>query len=235
MNKFKIGDRVENEVRDLGTIINIDRKITSVMTYLVEYDDKITDGHDGNVGNIKGESGHCWWETEFNIKKVEDENMKDAIKDASDENRRLKDCVEGEKCSKEFYRGVCHAYATNMKELRDRIIKQKEINKELVDENEKLKAEVKKLKFSNREIEVYDTVEIVNKEYCFSRYKDWATKYLSPIISSRFKGGYVPENGDIGLVVAKAKHEYQDKMLYAVLIDGQVYIIGEQGLKLHSN
>lgn len=155
-------------------------------------------------------------------------NLKDKLSKQKEINKELVDEHA------ELIRDYAHK-SDLLAELEEQVDKQKKINKELVDENENLKAEIKKLKACNKEIEVYDTVEIVNSKACYCLYEEWIDKYSPTRISNRFKLGYAPENGDIGLVVAKAKHETQDKMLCEVLIDGQAYIMGEQGIKLHNN
>ena len=119
-------------------------------------------------------------------------------------------------------------------ELEEQVDKQKEINKELVGENEKLKAEIEKLKACNKEIKVCDTVEIVNSKACYSLYEEWIDKYL-PKFANQWNEFHDPKNGDIGIVMAKAKHYRSGEMLYAVLIGEKVYIMGERSIKLHNN
>ncbi len=162
-----------------------------------------------------------------------------------------------------------YAHATNrIDDLEEQLSKQKEINKELVDENEKskdkvkelesmnadltseaqylerkvkrfadecekLEAEIEKLKPSNKEIKVCDTVEIVNSKACYSLYEEWIDKYL-PKFANQWNEFHDPKNGDIGIVMAKAKHYRSGEMLYAVLIGEKVYIMGKEGIKLHN-
>lgn len=128
----------------------------------------------------------------------------------------------------------CNYWKSKYTNLKDKLSKQKEINKELVDENEKLKAEAGKLKSSNREIEIYDTVKIVNRGGCYSCREGFIRQYV-PSVLSKFRMGDTPKNGDIGLIVAKAKPKDEKEMIYAILIDGQVYVMNERGIKLHNN
>lgn len=81
--KLKVGDRVKpvnagvydrkegrnRKTDEIGTIIDIKNWGRE---YLVEYDDKIKNGHGGGfpVGKIKGKSGHCWWEYGSSLKKT---------------------------------------------------------------------------------------------------------------------------------------------------------------------
>lgn len=288
MNKFKIGDRVENEVRGLGTVINIRtarERACESDTYLVEYDNKLKFGHSGNVGGIKGKDGHCWWEFDNEIVKAEGENMKDTIviyrngqetiallkqdnklikkavasccpddtydfkvgaeiaymrlmgapkgfKKLVGENGDLKESIEEKTCLIKIYMQQVDDYRAIIMDMQNNLDKQKEINKELVDENKKLKAEIEKLKPSNREIQVYDTVEIVNYGNCYDC-REGIVRQYAPFVLSKFKGCHAPKNGDIGVIVAKAK--IRNEMNYVVIIDGQAYVMGERGIKLHNN
>lgn len=75
MCEFKILDRVENIYSKLqGTIIDIDvdelgRNILG-RNILVEYDEPIPGGHDGNSSKIKGKDGHCWWEKKDMLRRL---------------------------------------------------------------------------------------------------------------------------------------------------------------------
>lgn len=75
--KLKVGDRVEDEYRGKGTIIYV---IKQFMLYLVEYDRKIVGGHNGNgICDVKGKEGHCYYEKASDLKRVEEEDMKETI------------------------------------------------------------------------------------------------------------------------------------------------------------
>lgn len=96
---------------------------------------------------------------------------------------------------------------------------------------EKLKAEIEKLKGCNEKITVSDTVQIVDSGDCYFLYEKWINKYF-PKFAKQWNELQNPKNGDIGFVMAKAKHFSCEDMLCAVLIDGQVYVMGERGIKL---
>lgn len=163
MNKFKIGDRVHNEEKGFGTIIDMSKSI--VKRFLVEYDNEIDEGHDGYFGSVRGKSGHCWWEFDGTIEKVEDEERMCLVtvkgyKKVLDENKNLKAEVETLKSHKNEYKNSYTRYLKVSESLRDKLEKQKRINKELIDENEKLKLELKPYNVGRVEIgDVYDGVE----------------------------------------------------------------------------
>lgn len=76
-------------------------------------------------------------------------------------------------------------------------------------------------------INIGDTVEILDRGGQYSSYKEWII-LNAPKYAQAYCGGYA-ENGMVGVVVAKAQHStYNSNMLYAVTIGDNVVIMGDR-------
>lgn len=79
-------------------------------------------------------------------------------------------------------------------------------------------------------IKIGDSVEVIDCGLWYSRYTEWIEKECPQLID-RFKSGGKVYNGEIGIVMTKAPHLVFDRMLYAVLINGKIRIMGEKGIE----
>lgn len=233
MNKFKIGDRVRNSKCGTGTIIDIDIYDENV-PYMVEYDNEITDG----CKYRESSTDNCHWQAEHTIEKAEDEERMCLVtvkgyKKVLDENKNLKAEVETLKSHKNEYKNSYSRYLKVSESLRDKLEKQKTINKELIDENEKLKLELKP--YNVGRVEIGDVVETATRAWdCYPDYIVWL-KENAPNLVHNFCCGRKPFNGLKGIVVAKDEDHSPNDTICAVLIDKQVYLIKEQGLRLRNS
>lgn len=91
---LKVGDKVvnvqENSTRDgeVGTIIAVDG-LGGSQPYLVEYENSIPLGHSGNGHTeIRGKEGHCWWEEEYELQKIDDTQQYTTMLDIESEEVR---------------------------------------------------------------------------------------------------------------------------------------------------
>jgi hypothetical protein len=77
-------------------------------------------------------------------------------------------------------------------------------------------------------INMGDTVKVIHSGNTYSCYEKFIRKYANGFIS-KFKNGYSPNNGDIGVVVGSGEHEWGSKC-FAVLSNDKVFCIGEKGI-----
>lgn len=80
-------------------------------------------------------------------------------------------------------------------------------------------------------IQIGDTVKVVNYGHTCDTYRDFIKKYAKGFYH-KYAHGYTPNNGDIGVVVGKGKHErYVNKDYYVVLANDKVFCISEEGIE----
>jgi hypothetical protein len=84
------------------------------------------------------------------------------------------------------------------------------------------------------EIQIGDTVKVVNNSRVCSTYGRFIEKYVKEFYP-KYLEGYEPQIGDVGVVVGKGKHETYSKDYYAVLSKDKVFCISGEGIKkVHS-
>lgn len=222
MREFKIGDRVKSSSYGMGAVIGV---CNNGVRYLIGYDNEVRFGHSGYG---MGRPGHCLWTRGENLEKVEDKKMKseiiviyrkgkETIAFLQQDNKVVRKAAA--KCSPDdTYDFKIGAYIAHER-LMGESVKAKNLLKEL-------EAKVEK------EIAIGDIVEVVNSRHTYNHYVEWIRKN-APGLESKFKYGETPKDGLRGIVMAIAPHELAyTYLLYAVLINGQIYIIQKSGIKL---
>lgn len=92
-DSFKIGDIVKR--RSSGIVGKIINYKGDSLPYLVQFDDPISNGHDGNNnGNVTGKSGHCWWHSEDGLELIAHTDLQEQYNKAEAELKRLGDLIE---------------------------------------------------------------------------------------------------------------------------------------------
>ncbi|QHJ85050.1 MAG: hypothetical protein [Bacteriophage sp.] len=81
-----------------------------------------------------------------------------------------------------------------------------------------------------RGIQVGDKVRIVQPQLTCDNYEKWLNKYAPELLNRCKKGGW-PYKADLGIVMAKGWHEDLEATLYAVLANGAVFIMPNQGIE----
>ena len=86
------------------------------------------------------------------------------------------------------------------------------------------------------EINVGDTVWVVDTDFVYPMYSTWIYKH-APIYAIYYAFGHKPSKDDCFTVIAKAPHERASEGMLYLIKDkdiGSCYIISRQGLKTES-
>lgn len=82
-----------------------------------------------------------------------------------------------------------------------------------------------------RDFKVGDRVVVTNPGETYSTYEKFVKRYASDYLDL-FKTGKIPNNNDLGIIVALVTHNYRNEGLALVLINETVFVIGTDGIKL---
>jgi hypothetical protein len=231
MVKLKIGDIVK-AIKPVGLDkkINITGKIIDYTydmdkSYLVEFYEKIG-GHKGNgLAKVEGKDKHCWWckAEELQLADSNKEFVRSKGKIIFDTLRRRTTLKVGKKSVSV----QCDSYDTFNKE-KGVLLCIAKANGYIYDDIQHLidNAEIA----THSKFNVGDFVFVQDTGKTYTTYDDWF-KIYNLGLHKKYQRDSLPVKKNQYKVVAKGKHENQNKMLYAIQdLDGNVYLIGEKGL-----
>ena len=87
------------------------------------------------------------------------------------------------------------------------------------------------------EIELYEIVEVVNKDECYTTCTEWIEKNVTSIFYRyHYDINHTPSNGMKCKVIYKGKAIYRDEMVYYIkdLATDRCYLISEKGIKRYN-
>ena len=210
---FNIGDRVRVNNENIwdhligrkGKIIAHGRRETRV---LVEFDNKINGGHDGNgFSNVKGKDGHCWWLDSCCLELIRQQADRLIFRDNTtilfkDGKKYVAKCEKGDKYDKEKGLLVCLAKANGytFKDLQEMLEKAEYQGKATSDEVREVRRRAKKGEW----------VKIVKENMSFGHYKNGDIRRIINL--------YINHNGEMPEIsIGNGRRIYLEDDEYIVL------------------